>query len=237
MGLVGDKCQDACNVCDDDDQEDDDQEIPTIPEDPPIRKTCKDDPFFTFGSFEWENQNGEKKVTIRTCSWLTENNSATRIATWCDETVAFGVLVGDKCQDACNVCDDDLLSIPNPGTCKDSPFNWMDLEGNDCAFYEQGNNCNEVAGRDAQFGKTASEACCGCGGGCYDLRVNGDEAWYDGGGSTFDCSWYEAGPDRCAMYGARFENFGKVANEACCVCGGGSSNDDSRRHHRRRRIQ
>ena len=47
------------------------------------------------------------------------------------------------------------------------------------------------------------------------------EEWFDQGGPLFGCKWYAELPERCADYGYRFRNNGKVANEACCACGGG----------------
>lgn len=192
---------------------------------------CRDDPYFTFGSYEWTTSNNSKETTVRTCAWLTQHNAATRTSNWCDYETQLGALVRNKCQDACSVCNP-ILSTPDPSTCKDFLFNrWMDTEGRDCAFYEQGNNCNDAAGRDAIYFKTGQEACCGCaGGGCYDKLVGNDQdtKWYDLGGPGFDCEWYEAGPDRCTEWGSSLRNFGHTADEVCCVCGGG--NGASRRN-------
>ena len=44
--------------------------------------------------------------------------------------------------------------------------------------------------------------------------------WYDSDGPDYDCNYYAQG-DNCAMYGNQYENMGKTANQACCVCGGG----------------
>ena len=46
------------------------------------------------------------------------------------------------------------------------------------------------------------------------------EGWVDSDGDS--CEWY-AQPDACEDYGNGFANFGKTANEACCVCGGGTN--------------
>ncbi len=62
---------------------------------------------------------------------------------------------------------------------------------------------------------------------CGDIEdiINFPSGWYDKDGPLFDCNWYAVG-SRCASYGSRFENFGFVANEACCVCGGGDLTED-----------
>lgn len=53
------------------------------------------------------------------------------------------------------------------------------------------------------------------------------DAWYDY--FNRNCLWY-AEDNRCEEYGSLWANFGKTANQACCVCGGGSelssNNDD-----------
>ena len=48
--------------------------------------------------------------------------------------------------------------------------------------------------------------------------------WYDIDGPIFDCAWYKEG-NNCSLFGNNYENFGKTANQVCCVCGGG--NDSS----------
>ena len=53
--------------------------------------------------------------------------------------------------------------------------------------------------------------------GCVDIPYG----WHDSDGSTFDCKWYAEG-NRCESFGNNYENLGKTAQEACCVCGGGS---------------
>lgn len=187
------------------------------------QRQCEDDPFFTFGSYTWVNQNGESIQTLRTCEWISTNNSETRIANWCDYVTVLGATVRNKCQDACNVCTPNLAT-PDPARCINEPFptTWKDTAGRTCAFYEQGNNCIDEAGRDPS-GKSHTQACCGCNGGCYDQLVGiaSNEEWYDEGGPTYNCAWYAAAPDRCAIWGRSYRNFGKVADEVCCVCGAG----------------
>ena len=52
---------------------------------------------------------------------------------------------------------------------------------------------------------------------CSDSPIN----WYDSDGRSYDCEWYSHGTN-CIDYGSSYENKGKVANQACCVCGGGT---------------
>lgn len=56
---------------------------------------------------------------------------------------------------------------PSPTSCVDSPENWHDIDGPEynCAWYAQGNNCNDYGDLFENFGSTANEACCVCGGG------------------------------------------------------------------------
>ena len=46
--------------------------------------------------------------------------------------------------------------------------------------------------------------------------------WYDSDGPVYNCAWYGAPESSyCTSYGNSYVNFGRTANEACCVCGGG----------------
>ncbi len=69
------------------------------------------------------------------------------------------------------------------------------------------------------LGKTANEACCGCGGGLDNNTCTDSPGWHGKTGTRYTCDWY-AQSDRCARYGGneRYRNFGKTANEACCAC-------------------
>lgn len=183
---------------------------------------CADDPFFTFGRFTWVNGKGQKVTTTRTCAWLNEYNASKRKAKWCGKKTKLGISIGKKCPVTCGTCP--LVPLPDPSLCKDSPKGWTDTDGHDCEFYAQDDNCETVFGRDPKFGKTAKEACCACGGGCEDVRVEDSLSslipWYDSDGKT--CKWYEGGPLRCAIYEASYKNFGYFPRDACCVCGGGN---------------
>ena len=192
---------------------------------------CNDDDSWTFGRYKWKNPaTGKMETTIRTCSWLISNPnySSKRLRKWCDYENQNGVVVKDKCKVACGQCDP-RLPIPDPEECKNQPFNWRDLDGNDCDFYAQGDNCNTVFGRDRK-GISAEEACCACNGGCFDVRVEVTEddgtvniiPWYDATGSS--CEWFENDPNyRCQFWGGSYRNFGYFPDNACCVCGGGST--------------
>lgn len=52
------------------------------------------------------------------------------------------------------------------GRCSNSPRGWYDSDGPsyDCAWYAQGNNCQRYGSGYRNFGRTANEACCACGG-------------------------------------------------------------------------
>ena len=156
-----------------------------------LSKPCRDDPIYTFGRYTWINDQGDEVETERSCSWLTKNpnNSQVRMDEWCDPSVTwrFGVRIYDKCAVTCSKCTNDQESInlkniarvvPDPGS----------SAGPDSSAEDQ----------------------------CRDF-----EEWFDQGGPLFGCKWYEEIPERCAAYGYRFKNKGRVANEACCVCGGG----------------
>eukprot|EP01060_Flectonema_neradi_P040883 TRINITY_DN947_c0_g1_i2.p1 TRINITY_DN947_c0_g1~~TRINITY_DN947_c0_g1_i2.p1 ORF type:complete len:528 (+),score=124.59 TRINITY_DN947_c0_g1_i2:60-1586(+) len=60
---------------------------------------------------------------------------------------------------------------------------------------------------------------------CKDLKVDDPSnpgetmKWYDSRGEKYTCKWYERKANkRCSKKGHKKENFGLVANEACCVC-------------------
>jgi len=53
------------------------------------------------------------------------------------------------------------------GSCSDSPRGWYDSDGPEynCGWYARGNNCQDYGDGYSNFGKTAKQACCSCGGG------------------------------------------------------------------------
>ena len=107
--------------------------------------------------------------------------------------------------------------------CVDNPQGWYDIDGPtySCPWYAQGSNCATYGNSYANFGKTANQACCVCGGGIVSTCTDNPVGWYDIDGPTYSCSWYAQGSN-CASFGNSYANFGKTANQACCVCGGGS---------------
>jgi len=116
---------------------------------------------------------------------------------------------------------------------------WYDPLGEayGCEWYasDDGEHCGEFASvQNPNFGRTANEACCVCGGGvpytetgtstwtttteCFDWQPSPQEDWYDGKGNT--CKYYEREllvSSTCT----ESENFGMTADQACCACGGG----------------
>lgn len=141
----------------------------------------------------------------------------------------------------------------SPTSCLNSPENWHDTDGQNynCYWYSQGANCETYGHLTAyaMYGKTANEACCGCGGGVRSTEENNAEltavtstptmtptkspmsslttqcvdkydGWHDADGPSYGCLWYGEG-SRCDDYGHSYSNFGYTASEACCSCGGG----------------
>ncbi|CAB9526035.1 metalloproteinase dpy-31 [Seminavis robusta] len=122
--------------------------------------------------------------------------------------------------------------------CSDVPLGWYDAHGDSCLWYADGTRCDDYGSGNGNFGKTANQACCACGGGsnidsqfkdeapladpvladdaCYDTPID----WRDSVGDT--CLWYSQG-DNCLYYGDDFTTELGSANQACCACGGGSS--------------
>ena len=81
-----------------------------------------------------------------------------------------GTVCGSN-QETCDV--DGLCKVhpPSPplavNKCGNSPKYWFDSDGPkfDCAYYRIHNKCDSIGYRFRNFGKTAQEACCACGGG------------------------------------------------------------------------
>jgi len=115
------------------------------------------------------------------------------------------------------------LKIGDCPSCVDDPQGWYDSEGPEysCSWYAQDYNCAEYGNDYENFGKTAKQACCACNGGAISTCSDSPQGWYDSDGPTFSCAWYSEGSN-CEEFGDSFANFGKTANQACCVCDGGS---------------
>ncbi len=58
-----------------------------------------------------------------------------------------------------------------PGECYDFPSGWYDKGGPkyDCQWYAKGKRCKKYGGKFRNFGKTAKQACCVCGGGIWNF--------------------------------------------------------------------
>ena len=69
------------------------------------------------------------------------------------------------------VCDagEDTANCPSDCPCVDNPEGWYDSDGPtctyDCNWYSSGTNCASYGDSYANFGTTANQACCVCGGG------------------------------------------------------------------------
>ena len=141
--------------------------------------------------------------------------------------------------------------VPGPliEVCNDLPEGWHDGDGPpyNCGWYGQQGRCAAYGNDYRNFGATANQACCGCGGGRVEsptsasltseptvspfiapvvpgplIEVCNDlpEGWHDGDGPPYNCGWYGQ-QGRCALYGNDYRNFNATANQACCGCGGG----------------
>ncbi len=71
-----------------------------------------------------------------------------------------------------------VLKGSGGGSCVDSPVDWYDSDGPfyDCKYYARDNNCQSFGHGFANFGKTANQACCACGGGTRDQTMNPTES-------------------------------------------------------------
>ena len=131
---------------------------------------CLDDDLYVFGKYV---SNGQWKT--RTCAWLTEDpqKANNRKARWCNRKRWDNTIVKNKCPEACDECSSPLFE---GNTCKDfsprdlsssNPLLWHDKSGTryNCAYYANGRNCEIFGNGYANYGKTAKQACCSCGGG------------------------------------------------------------------------
>lgn len=108
------------------------------------------------------------------------------------------------------------------GICVDDPVDWVADHVYDCAYMEdQPGNCDVIG--EGTDGKTASEACCVCGGGDEKLCDNEPEWFFlNNNGVEKDCDWFADDADvRCEKHGEKEGEFDMTANDACCACGGG----------------
>jgi len=137
---------------------------------------------------------------------------------------------------------------PTP-VCIDDPVGWYDSSSPDytCEWYgSKAWYCESYGDSWSNFGMTANQACCVCGGGstngtvtpsptpaptppqneCIDNPVG----WYDSAGPDINCEYlgsvYFDG-NTCGYFGDLIENFGKTANQACCACGGGTTSNST----------
>lgn len=106
-------------------------------------------------------------------------------------------------------------SLPPTGSVCVDTGGWYDSGGPfyDCDWYNKSDNCVRYGNFFENYGETAKEACCTCGGGsnsgdCVDIKD-----WFDSGGRQFTCAWYGS-RNLCSIYGSSFENCGHTANSA-----------------------
>ncbi len=138
---------------------------------------------------------------------------------------------GHTAQTACCVCGGGIESNgctnldPTPGIA------WTDSNGYTCFTYSgsfgslvcdlYGDMPSDDIPSD---GLTANTACCGCGGGCVDLTING-VPWGTGDGSDVtNCDFFISSRSLCYLDWAINPDWvidGYTPNLACCACGGG----------------
>jgi len=140
--------------------------------------------FIPDGEDKWYDSLGESYD----CDWYA-TDSDVYCGIFADETSHFGVTANE----ACCVCGGGVshpTTVTNTSTtpCTDwqpAPGDaWLDQESNDCAFYalllESGHGCN---GSEA-FNRTATEACCVCGGGVGGVTTTGSSTLSTSASST-----------------------------------------------------
>jgi hypothetical protein len=126
-----------------------------------------------------------------------------------------------------------ILASDENNSCWDIP-NWYDSAGDDCNWYEDGENCDRYGDQfESTDGLSAKSACCICGGGLSSQPTLVQDwmnlspgcsddpfGWFNTEG--FGCDWYAQEPARnCMEFGESVDYNGVAANKACCACGGG----------------
>ena len=173
--VVGDKCRATCGN----------------------EASCEDDECFPFGIYQYNGQS-----ILKTCAWISKNAEKTQVRKdrWCNAKWQ-NVAVGDKCRATCGN-EASCSSLYSEEICTMDYPDWYDAHGKkfDCRYYSYGRNCEIFGHVFPNFGMTANNACCVCGGGCL------DDPSFD-----INCSSYVADPSAC----------NGDANKACCACKGG----------------
>merc|ERR1712038_766492 len=85
-----------------------------------------------------------------------------------DNSYGHGLVRADRARDMMEGFTMSPTTSPTPAPpCDDDPEGWYDSDGPtyDCEWYSEGNNCQAHGDSYENFGKTANEACCACGGG------------------------------------------------------------------------
>merc|ERR1712038_64749 len=85
-----------------------------------------------------------------------------------DNSYGHGLVRADRARDMMEGFTMPPTTSPTPAPpCDDDPEGWYDSDGPqyDCEWYGQGSNCQAYGHLYENFGKTANEACCACGGG------------------------------------------------------------------------
>ena len=133
----------------------------------PLR--CVDDVDWSFGPNFGRYQAKDGQFITRNCAWITEDPvlAEPRRDEWCNtEWNPYNPkLVKDKCPEACRKKE----CNPPAALCIDrTPGGkiWYDRQHYNCQWYASyRENCNIFGGDFRNFGFTAKEACCACGGG------------------------------------------------------------------------
>ena len=197
---------------------------------------CIDNSSYSFGSYFYVPGSRE---TVRTCDWIVQNSNKVEIrrANWCEQNVN-GTIVKEECPIACLACTSSPTGIPsesfNPSSIpsdepSSNPTSQPSAEpslsptstptSSPSAEPTSSPSAHPLITPTAKPSSSPSSVPTLE---CFDVNN-----WYDSDGPGFDCTWYSAEDYYCTNYGHLFENFGKTANEACCICGGGSHSSDA----------
>jgi len=128
---------------------------------PALARTSADN-FGYFAIYQntcYENGPDDYQAAVPPCRWCSAG-SGNRVVQDCSTPLPLS--------DNGTICEDFTLQpTPPPPPCNDNPAGWYDSDGPvyDCDWYVSGDRCASLGDGYENFGTTAKQACCGCGGG------------------------------------------------------------------------
>ncbi len=142
------------------------------------------------------------------CAWYATNNNC--------NTSGFTLGKGDNqipntANDACCACGGGSTTKPTDASVSNNAAG-----GSISSKSAGGSVSNNSVSNNSAGGSVSNNI--GGGSGTGGPTCEDEPGWYDNGGTGFNCEWYGRNSRNCELFGHKFKNFGKTANQACCVC-------------------